>query len=47
MNLYGSHPFYMVSENDGSSHGVFLFNSHALGEKRDFYIKIEASKYEL
>lgn len=30
MNLYGSHPFYMVSEEDGSSHGVFLFNSHAI-----------------
>ena len=32
MNLYGSHPFYMVSEEDGSSHGVFLFNSHAIGK---------------
>jgi len=30
MNLYGSHPFYMISEDDGSSHGVFLFNSHAI-----------------
>jgi len=29
-NLYGAHPFYMASENDGSSHGVFLFNSHAI-----------------
>ena len=36
MNLYGSHPFYMVSEDDGSSHGVFLFNSHAIG-KNDSY----------
>jgi len=28
-NLYGAHPFYMVTENDGSSHGVFFLNSHA------------------
>ena len=32
MNLYGSHPFYMVSEDDGSSHGVFFYNSHAIGK---------------
>ena len=31
MNLYGSHPFYTVSEDDGSSHGVFFFNSHSIG----------------
>lgn len=31
-NLYGAHPFYMVTENDGSSHGVFFLNSHATGK---------------
>lgn len=29
-NLYGSHPFYMMMENDGKSHGVFLLNSNAM-----------------
>ncbi|KAL0993142.1 hypothetical protein UPYG_G00103760 [Umbra pygmaea] len=28
-NLYGSHPFYMVQEQDGQAHGVFLLNSNA------------------
>jgi hypothetical protein len=31
VNLYGAHPFYMVCENDGSSHGVFFYNSHSIG----------------
>ena len=26
-NLYGSHPFYLMMENNGFSHGVFLKNS--------------------
>jgi len=30
LNLYGCHPFYTVSEDDGSSHGVFFFNSHSI-----------------
>ncbi|KAG8228221.1 hypothetical protein J437_LFUL004346 [Ladona fulva] len=29
-NLYGSHPFYMATEKDGSSYGVFLLNSNAM-----------------
>ena len=32
LNLYGCHPFYTVSEDDGSSHGVFFFNSHSIGK---------------
>ncbi|KAM5135364.1 lysosomal alpha-glucosidase-like [Mantella aurantiaca] len=29
-NLYGSHPFYVSLETDGSAHGVFLLNSNAM-----------------
>ncbi|KAM8947191.1 lysosomal alpha-glucosidase [Pelodytes ibericus] len=29
-NLYGTHPFYMSLEKDGSAHGVFLLNSNAM-----------------
>ncbi|XP_055348470.1 sucrase-isomaltase, intestinal-like [Paramacrobiotus metropolitanus] len=29
-NLYGFQPFYMVIENDGKAHGVFLRNSNAM-----------------
>ncbi|GFY49527.1 lysosomal alpha-glucosidase [Trichonephila inaurata madagascariensis] len=28
--LYGSHPFYLSLENDGSANGVFLLNSNAM-----------------
>ncbi|XP_062936672.1 lysosomal alpha-glucosidase isoform X2 [Cynocephalus volans] len=30
VNLYGSHPFYVVLEDGGSAHGVFLLNSNAM-----------------
>jgi len=33
MNGYGSHPFYLMIEESGKSHGVFLFNSNAMGMK--------------
>ncbi|XP_060108603.1 lysosomal alpha-glucosidase [Heteronotia binoei] len=29
-NLYGSHPFYLVLEEGGLAHGVFLLNSNAM-----------------
>lgn len=33
-NLYGSHPFYLVMEKTGRSHGVFLKNSNAMGKSK-------------
>ncbi|XP_025416315.1 lysosomal alpha-glucosidase-like isoform X2 [Sipha flava] len=30
INGYGSHPFYLLIEKSGKSHGVFLFNSNAM-----------------
>ena len=31
-NLYGHHPFYLMMEHGGSSHGFFLLNSNAKGQ---------------
>lgn len=30
-NLYGAHPFYLLLEEGGDAHGVFLLNSNAMG----------------
>ena len=32
VNLYGSHPVYLVLEDGGLAHGVFLLNSNAMGK---------------
>lgn len=38
-NLYGSHPFYIIQEEDGLAHGVFLLNSNAIGTELSLQIK--------
>lgn len=38
-NLYGSHPFYIVQEEDGLAHGVFLLNSNAIGTELSVQIR--------
>ena len=36
-NLYGTHPFYMVIDDDGQAFGAFIFNSNAQDYKFDEY----------
>ena len=36
-NLYGTHPFYMVIENNGMTFGVLIFNSNAQDYKFDLF----------
>lgn len=38
VNLYGSHPFYIVQEEEGFAHGAFLLNSNAIGKKLSFSV---------
>lgn len=42
-NLYGTHPFYMVIEENGASFGVFIFNSNAQDYRFDEYERNQAT----
>ena len=37
-NLYGVHPFYLAIESNGFTHGVFLLNSNAMGNKNYLHL---------
>ena len=39
--MYGSHPFYLVQEEDGLAHGVFLLNSNAMGTQHPFSVECQ------
>ncbi|PSN56866.1 Lysosomal alpha-glucosidase [Blattella germanica] len=43
-NLYGSHPFYLIMEKSGKSHGVFLLNSNAMGHQPFGYKTLNHTK---